>query len=48
MLPVVATFDHRYDDGFMAGELQRAFFAYLADPTAHEAELHRLPPPLSW
>lgn len=36
VLPVVATFDHRYYDGFAAGELQRAFFDYLADPGAHE------------
>jgi pyruvate dehydrogenase E2 component (dihydrolipoamide acetyltransferase) len=41
VLPVTATFDHRYYDGFMAGELQRAFLAYLADPAAHEAELPR-------
>lgn len=36
VLPVVATFDHRYYDGCAAGELQRAFFDYLADPGAHE------------
>ncbi len=43
MLPVVATFDHRYYDGFLAGELQRAFLGYLADPIAHEGEPS--PPP---
>jgi len=45
VLPVVATFDHRYYDGFMAGELQRAFLAYLADPATHEAELGGSPAP---
>lgn len=36
VLPVTATIDHRYVDGWHIGEAMRAFREYLADPEAFE------------
>jgi pyruvate dehydrogenase E2 component (dihydrolipoamide acetyltransferase) len=36
MLPICATIDHRYADGWHAAKLLAPFKAYLADPEAHE------------
>jgi pyruvate/2-oxoglutarate dehydrogenase complex dihydrolipoamide acyltransferase (E2) component len=41
MLPITATIDHRYVDGFHISQLLRHFRAYLADPGAFEPA----PPP---
>ena len=42
MLPLTATIDHRYADGWHISELFGPFRDYLADPAAHETE----PPPI--
>lgn len=36
MLPITATIDHRYVDGWHIAKLMRAFRDYLSDPGAHE------------
>ena len=36
MLPITATIDHRYADGWHIGQLLKPFRAYLADPAAFE------------
>lgn len=36
ILPITATIDHRYADGWHIGELVKPFRAYLADPAAFE------------
>jgi pyruvate/2-oxoglutarate dehydrogenase complex dihydrolipoamide acyltransferase (E2) component len=36
VLPLTATIDHRYADGWHISQLLRPFRAYLADPAAHE------------
>jgi pyruvate/2-oxoglutarate dehydrogenase complex dihydrolipoamide acyltransferase (E2) component len=41
VLPLTATIDHRYADGWHIGQLLRPFRAYLADPTPHEPALPR-------
>lgn len=38
MLPITATIDHRYADGWHIGQLLKPFRAYLADPAAFEPE----------
>jgi len=49
ILPMTATIDHRYVDGWHVARLMRAFRAYLAEPEAYEPELlsiddqHRTP-----
>jgi pyruvate/2-oxoglutarate dehydrogenase complex dihydrolipoamide acyltransferase (E2) component len=43
VLPITATIDHRYVDGFHVSRLMAAFRAYLADPARHEPAL--TPPP---
>ena len=42
VLPITATIDHRYADGWHISELFGPFRDYLADPAAHETE----PPPI--
>ncbi|NUP13234.1 MAG: 2-oxo acid dehydrogenase [Polyangiaceae bacterium] len=37
MLPLCATIDHRYVDGFHIAKLLKFFKTYLADPSAHDA-----------
>jgi pyruvate dehydrogenase E2 component (dihydrolipoamide acetyltransferase) len=39
MLPITATIDHRYADGWHISQLLRPFRAYLADPAAFEPAL---------
>jgi len=39
MLPITATIDHRYVDGWHISKLMRAFRAYLEDPAAFEPTL---------
>jgi pyruvate/2-oxoglutarate dehydrogenase complex dihydrolipoamide acyltransferase (E2) component len=39
VLPITATIDHRYVDGWHVAELMRAFREYLAAPEDHEPEL---------
>ncbi len=41
MLPICATIDHRYVDGWHVSKLLEVFRTYLADPAAREAEAHR-------
>ncbi len=36
IVPICATFDHRYVDAFHVSRLLSPFRAYLADPAAHE------------
>lgn len=36
VLPLTATIDHRYADGWHIGQLLKPFRAYLAEPSAHE------------
>jgi len=46
MLPITATIDHRYADGWVISRAMAAFRAYLADPEKLEtarAALHRVP-----
>ena len=42
MLPVTATIDHRYADGWHISQLLKPFKAYLAQPSAFEPELSKL------
>ncbi len=41
VLPITATIDHRYVDGWHVSRLMRAFKAYLAAPDQFEPELAR-------
>jgi len=41
VLPLTATIDHRYADGWHIGQLLNPFRAYLADPASHEPALPR-------
>ncbi|HVV84427.1 MAG TPA: 2-oxo acid dehydrogenase subunit E2 [Kofleriaceae bacterium] len=44
VIPITATIDHRYVDGWHVARLMRAFQGYLADPAAHEPEVASAPP----
>jgi pyruvate/2-oxoglutarate dehydrogenase complex dihydrolipoamide acyltransferase (E2) component len=41
VLPMTATIDHRYVDGWHIAKLMRAFQQYLAEPSVHEPALDR-------
>jgi pyruvate dehydrogenase E2 component (dihydrolipoamide acetyltransferase) len=45
VIPITATIDHRYVDGWHVSRLMRAFQAYLAAPSHFEPALASLPPP---
>jgi len=40
VLPITATIDHRYADGWHISQLLTPFKAYLADPAVHEPAVH--------
>jgi pyruvate dehydrogenase E2 component (dihydrolipoamide acetyltransferase) len=45
MLPLTATIDHRYADGWHISQLLKPFRAYLADPAAFEPDPAAVPAP---
>jgi len=45
MLPLTATIDHRYADGWHISQLLKPFKAYFADPAAHEPDPASVPSP---
>jgi pyruvate dehydrogenase E2 component (dihydrolipoamide acetyltransferase) len=45
MLPLTATIDHRYADGWHISQLLKPFKAYFADPAAYEPDPATIPAP---
>ena len=45
VIPITATIDHRYVDGWHVSRLMRAFQGYLAAPSQFEPALASLAPP---
>ena len=45
MLPLTATIDHRYADGWHISQLLKPFKAYFADPASHEPDPATVPAP---
>jgi pyruvate dehydrogenase E2 component (dihydrolipoamide acetyltransferase) len=44
VIPITATLDHRYVDGWHVAKAMRALRAYLADPSAFEPKVPAVTP----